>query len=84
MAYCEIYDEDGRIVKTSGSLRGIIDYSRSTPVKAVRLFHADPALGVEWEDGATTLVQFASASVMCRWAEARRCFKGAAFRHYYL
>jgi hypothetical protein len=82
MAYCEIYDEDGRIVKTSSSLRGILEYSRHTPVKVVKLFHADLALGVEWEDGAATLVQFASASVMRRWAEARRCFKGATFRHY--
>ena len=82
MAYCEIYDEDGRIVKTSSSLRGIIEYSRRTPVKVVRLFHANPALGVEWVDGATTLVQFADDAVMRRWAEARRCFRGAAFRHY--
>ncbi len=82
MAYCEIYDEAGRIVKESSSLRGIIDYSRRVPVKVVRLFHAVPALGVEWVDGATTLVQFADDAVMRRWAEARRCFKGAAFRHY--
>ena len=84
MAYCEIYDENGSIVKTSSNLRGIIEYSRRTPVKVVRLFYPDAQLGVEWEDGATTLVQFASASVLRRWAEARRCFKGATFKHYYL
>ena len=82
MAYCEIYDEDGRLVKTSSSLRGIIEYSRRTPVSVVRLFHTDIMLSVEWVDGATTLVQFADDAVMRRWAEARRCFKDAAFRHY--
>lgn len=82
MAYCEIYDEDCNIVKTSSSLRGIIEYSRRTPVKAVRLFHANAQLGVEWVDGAMTSVQFANDAVMCRWVETRRCFKGATFKHY--
>ena len=88
MAYCEIYDEDCNIVKTSSSLRGIIDYSRRVPVKTVKLFSAAPALGVapalavEWVDGAATIVRFADATVMRRWAEARRCFKGAAFKYY--
>ena len=82
MAYCEIYDEEGRVVKASSSLRGIIEYSRRTPVKVVRLFHTVPALGIEWVDGARTLVRFADDAVMRRWAETRRCFKGAAVRHY--
>lgn len=88
MAYCEIYDEECNIVKTSGSLRGIIDYSRRVPVKTVKLFNAAPALGVSpalavvWEDGAATIVQFADATAMRRWAETRKCFKGAEFKQY--
>lgn len=82
MTYCVIRDADFRIVKKSSNLRGIIEYSRRAPVKTVMLFHAAPALGVVWGDGAATLVRFADATVMRQWAEARQCFKGATFKHY--
>lgn len=82
MTYCVIRDADFRIVKRSHNLRGILEYSRSHAVERVDLYSSARLFGVAWMDGATTLVQFADANVMRQWAETRKCFKGAEFKHH--
>ena len=80
-----IRDKDFRVVARSHNLRGILDYSRDHPVERVDLFPAtngNPAgtLGVTWTNGATTVADFASYSVMKKWVKARRCFRGAQIK----
>jgi len=82
MPGCVIRDADFRPVKRSSSLRGILDYSRDHAVERVELYESALLLGVTWANGASTLVSFADAKVMRRWAEARKCFKGATFKYH--
>ena len=82
MTYCVIRDVDSRPVKRSSSLRGIIDYSRNHAVERVDLYDSARLLGVTWANGASTVVPFADAKVLRRWAEARKCFKGATFNYH--
>lgn len=82
MTYCVIYDADLRVVKKSKNLRGILDYSRTHTVERVDVYQSARLLGVTWTNGASTVVQFADAKVMRRWAEARKCFKGAVFKYH--
>lgn len=82
MTYCVIRDADFRVVKKSQNLRGILDYSRDHAVERVDLYDSERLLGVTWTNGASTVVRFADAKVLRRWAEARKCFRGAAFKYH--
>ena len=82
MTYCVIHDAGLRVVKKSQNLRGILDYSRAHTVEGVDLYESARLLGVTWTNGASTVVRFADAKVMRRWAEARKCFQGATFNYH--
>lgn len=73
-----IFDRDGAVIRRSANLRGIIDYSRDVAVERVDLFGPNSTgggtMGVTWVDGSTCLADFASFTVMSRWASKRRQF----------
>ena len=68
-------ENNGRIVRKSKNLRGILDYSRSCSVVRVELTKLPDDAGsmlVIFHNGATSRANFASFSIMQRWVDSRR------------
>jgi hypothetical protein len=78
-----IRDINGRSVRRSKNLRGILEYCRTCQVERVDLFgpnrDGEGVLGVTWADGSTCVTDFASYRLMAEWAKARRAFDGRVY-----
>jgi len=74
--------KNGKVIRRSKNLRGIIDYARCSPVAKVDgVFDPDNEvrgiLTVEYSDGCTSKASFASYHIMVDWVRNRRIFRDA-------
>ena len=74
--------KNGKVIRRSKNLRGIIDYARFSPVvKVDGVFHHENEvrgiLTVEYFDGCTSKASFASYHIMVDWIRSRRIFQNA-------
>ncbi len=74
--------KNGKAIRRSKNLRGIIDYSRvSQVVKVDGIFDPENEvrgiLTVKYSDGCTSTASFASYHIMVDWVRNRRIFRNA-------
>lgn len=77
--------KDGKTIRTSKNLRGMLDYARVSPVTSVNAYR-DPSnserglLDVTYFDGAQSRASFASYHVMVDWVRERRSWRNRGAR----
>lgn len=78
-------EKNGRIIRRSKNLRGIIDYARTSPASRVELTPQGVTRGrvrVIYADGAVTSAQFNSYRIAVDWVRRRRIFGAASVIYY--
>ena len=73
----KICDKDLRCVSNSKNLLGIIEYTRAHAVERVDIWprkDGEALVGIAWENGSTTTVDFASFVVAKEFFKSRRRF----------
>ena len=86
MTGTKIFNSNGKLIKRSKNLRGILDYARVSPVNTV-LCHEnfDRSYTVEFtfDNDALGLTVFADWRVLCHWLKARRSWQVENFKGYH-
>ncbi len=78
-----IRDRDMKLIRNSRNLRGVLEHSKRHEVVRIDLWrhrHDAPdgsvQIGMEWDDGSSTIFEFASYAVACKWFAVRRRTRG--------
>lgn len=79
--HIKIYDKSLKLVSYSRNLRGILQYSRQHLTNRIDLYKGSNGwsggqFGIEWENGSTSICDFADFSIMQAFAK-KRTFRNA-------
>ena len=83
--YAVNIEKNGKIIRKSSNLRGILDYARISKPSRIELTpqgKCNGRLRVIYTDGAVTSAHFASYHIMVDWVRNRRSWRGTEVIYY--